>query len=451
MQRPSGSLIRAAVAALLVSGATACAPPTRRCGLVPCGQLQIIEPGDFAEPDLSQAKPTTAGGMLLRGGVSQHQRVRDFVQLHGIPDGIAIDDLDRRQIAHQIQLAHRQRNTVAIFEDGQLVRERPLTPLEAENIDPNRYAARVAEGLRLRARVMGVAAKMMRALPAEAAGKTPGRWRGFTRVDMSPTIARIFGLPAASRGVVIDWVDPEGPSRDVVAAGDYVIRIGDRELWTEGGLWDRERETLDLTVVRGGTERRIQVGSEVWSRDIAFLLLDLPAPLAFVTVPSPHRYGPADEVRLTTTMVRLLDDDGLAWVIGHEIAHLVWRAGPPPARSASDRAIDALLAAAWIPARLVPVAGAPFQLAIQSAQNRSSRDEERAVDELGLRYMAAAGFRPEAAPLAIERVEQAATSNVLLEFIGTHPSYPERAARLRTLATSLPPPADDRAPAPLAQ
>ena len=128
------------------------------------------------------------------------------------------------------------------------------------------------------------------------------------------------------------------------------------------------------------------------------------------------------------------DRDELAFVLGHEMAHVIRR-----------HAIDRLLKQKVLSAVTLvsPGRGALAswirQIGFQALERAYSRDEELEADELSLRLMRAAGFDPAGAIRALERLgalDRAPDPLGLGAYLSTHPPIQDRIARLRRVASS---------------
>jgi predicted Zn-dependent protease len=129
------------------------------------------------------------------------------------------------------------------------------------------------------------------------------------------------------------------------------------------------------------------------------------------------------------------NQDQLAAVIGHEIAHVI--AGHSGARVSNQMATSlgaaVVSAATGVGGDLIG-AGANMLLVLPN-----SRGDESESDILGMRYMAEAGFNPAAAVQLWQNMAAAAGGKAPAEFTSTHPSHDTRIRDLNAeLTRSMP-------------
>jgi predicted Zn-dependent protease len=123
------------------------------------------------------------------------------------------------------------------------------------------------------------------------------------------------------------------------------------------------------------------------------------------------------------------DKDQIAFVLAHEMAHVIRR-----------HAIERIVAnsAVSMAARAAPVSGALgvwlHTVGLQFLETAYSRDQELEADKLGVRLVMAAGYRPEASAELLTRLAElnkAADPAALGEYFSTHPSAEVRIASIR--------------------
>jgi predicted Zn-dependent protease len=147
---------------------------------------------------------------------------------------------------------------------------------------------------------------------------------------------------------------------------------------------------------------------------------------------------PGGKIAVYTGILPVAQDEaGLAAIMGHEMAHAV-------ARHGSQRLLRTNLAQTvmtgaqfsfsdmdWNQRRMIIAAlgaGAQFGVLLPF-----SRQHETEADEMGVLYMARAGYNPEAAIAFWERMQQASGGAQPPEFASTHPSGETRIAHLREI------------------
>ena len=136
------------------------------------------------------------------------------------------------------------------------------------------------------------------------------------------------------------------------------------------------------------------------------------------------------------------NDDQLAVVIGHEIAHVQLRHAQ--SRSRQTLAPRILIGAAQLPGEITDIgavktagaiAGAPIAI---GAVLPFGRKQESEADIVGFEYLTGAGFDPNAAPALWRNIEaHKENASEIPAFLSTHPSSEKRIERLEAAAAGV--------------
>ncbi len=125
--------------------------------------------------------------------------------------------------------------------------------------------------------------------------------------------------------------------------------------------------------------------------------------------------------------------DELAFVLGHEVAHVV-------RGHAWDRMLnEAVLRAASLATARVGQLGAWLQQqGLKLLGSAHSRDQEFEADELGLRLALAAGFAPEGALGLLQRIQRLSVTTLGIgQYLASHPPASERVAALQSVLRKM--------------
>ena len=167
---------------------------------------------------------------------------------------------------------------------------------------------------------------------------------------------------------------------------------------------------------------------EMPDADWEFVVFDVPEINAFAMA--------GGKVGVFSGLFKIIDnDDQLASVLGHEIAHVT--AKHVQERLSRELARDTFSTVGMIGLG-VGGAGALSVLAVQQAYGVSTgadlafdRDKEREADHIGLIYMSEAGYDPQEAVKVLEKLEvETGLLPDVPAFLTNHPSNPERIQRL---------------------
>jgi len=151
---------------------------------------------------------------------------------------------------------------------------------------------------------------------------------------------------------------------------------------------------------------------------------------------------PNGRIAIYTGILKLTKNiDGLAAVMGHEVAHATLRHGGKRMTTGQlSGATMAVLDAGLGMAEMDPnsrgmVMGAMGVVGQYAVTLPYSRDHETEADVMGIRYAIRAGFKPDEAPLLWERMAELGSGGP--EWMSTHPDSLARAAKLREMIPKI--------------
>lgn len=216
---------------------------------------------------------------------------------------------------------------------------------------------------------------------------------------------------------------------ETLGRNQFVIMDDSALVQASQTAWNQALQTQKVSNDRAMNERVRMVGTRVvqaaglQNRQWTYAVFDDETPNAFV-LPSGH-------MGVTTGLLRLArNDDQLATVIGHEVAHVVGRhaAERTSTSSLTQLALGALQSGAGDYGQAVGAfGGIGAQLGVLLP---FSRKHELEADRLGVDYMVRAGYRASES-IALWRTMAAAQNRASSpEFASTHPSDQTRIAAL---------------------
>jgi Zn-dependent protease with chaperone function len=233
---------------------------------------------------------------------------------------------------------------------------------------------------------------------------------GALIVDNSEDIARLFGLPAEDGCVVVGVVDSYIADLAGLKPGDLIRKIGDKEIKNSKQIaFENDKSTI-IIVERDGD----RLSFEVKPKEMSYVKVSLKQTGKI------NAYAKFTGIQFTSGMVHFVEnDDELAVIMGHEIAHLVSNHLP---KSISMAALCGLVGG---------LTGPFAPLTTQALYAPYSRVNEREADYLGLFYTHAAGYDIESGAVLWKRFALEIPKSRSKSFLRSHPASPERILRVR--------------------
>ncbi len=143
---------------------------------------------------------------------------------------------------------------------------------------------------------------------------------------------------------------------------------------------------------------------------------------------------PGGQVFITHALLARLTTEGqLAGVLGHEIGHVVGRHGAEhiAKQQLTEGLTGAVVISTYDPNDPNSARTAQMAMLIGSLVNmRFGRQDELESDEMGVQYMADAGYDPRAMIEVMKILQQASEGGAPPEFFSTHPNPENRIARI---------------------
>ncbi|MBK8176915.1 MAG: M48 family metallopeptidase [Rhodospirillales bacterium] len=209
-----------------------------------------------------------------------------------------------------------------------------------------------------------------------------------------------------------------------------LILVSDAEMTQAGAQAYKEALAKDGVSQDGALQQRVRaIGtrianvSGITGAQWQFTVIDDQSANAFAL--------PGGKVAVNTGLFKVAEnDDQLATVLGHEIAHVA-------AHHAAERVSQQMVQQGGLQALGVATGNAMIVQAVAAAATVAitlpySRTQESEADEIGLMFMARAGYDPRQA-IDLWQNMQRAGSGGTVEFLSTHPSPGSRIERLQAL------------------
>ena len=233
---------------------------------------------------------------------------------------------------------------------------------------------------------------------------------GALIADNSEDIARLFGLPVEDGCVVIGVVDNYIADLAGLKPGDLIREIGGKEIKDDEQIaFENDKSTI-IIVERDGD----RLSFEVEPKEMPYVRVRLKQTGKI------NAYAKFSGIQFTSGMVHFVEnDDELAVIMGHEIAHLVSKHLPKNIRMAALCGMVGGLTGPFAP------------LTTQALYAPYSRGNEREADYLGLFYAHTAGYNIESGAVLWKRFALEIPRSRSKSFLRSHPASPERILRVR--------------------
>lgn len=261
------------------------------------------------------------------------------------------------------------------------------TPEQRAQLD--RQVAFLRQALEAHIRVRRIGIRLLRAMKSQNPGAPS---LGYVLAPPTPVVTQLFNMPQGTQGMIVTYVDDDGPAAQTIFPGDVLIAVDGRPVTDVQSAYPADLRTgaHQLTLLRGGQRQDVTITAEQLALAVAFMAE--PADRAMLR-------SNENTVAVSTTMLSVLPDDAeLAAIIAHQLAHLI------------DR--DTVQPPGYSP------------------------DQERLADKLAVEFIGQAKFDPTALSHALDRLG-GMPPTVVSPFWTMHPSYTARSAEALSAAADL--------------
>lgn len=401
----------------------------------------LVTASDFPRSGGSPVALSSHGSRLLQGAIERWPRMSTLLAERGLPLAVSTDGEDlhmayispgvlytlgpRTALARRVACGRNMSTCPSYWLRSSELPALELAALEqaaSVSLLPTADGANhIRELVRRAVSLQRVSRRLALVLPSRdddsLTKSLPGKGWGFFFVPSTPASREALGVESMTPGLVVAWVDPDGPAAGALAAGDLLVGINGRRLIGLPGFDLSSLDRATFMVERGERSRSVYVEAEAWPRDVNFFMVEYASPNA----------GPSQQgVVVSSSLLDLLEDeDQLAVVLGHELAHLLLGHVPVPGHfpgpgytRATTRGISRRgNTTRWNAKRRRMAGKAGFAF---------DREAERRADLLGVDLAEAAGYRGSAFARVMQLLEESAGGRAHT-FLDHHPDYPQRA------------------------
>ncbi len=233
---------------------------------------------------------------------------------------------------------------------------------------------------------------------------------GALIVDNTEDIARFYKLPTEEGCVVIGIMDGSIADLAGIRQGDIIKEVDGKKIKDSGNVTFKAGKTSTVIVERAGA----RLSFSVKPKEISYVRIRLEQTSKI------NAYAKFTGIEFTSGMVHFVeDDDELAIIMGHELAHLTSKHLP---KNISMAALCGTLGGLTGPF-------APWTT--QALYAPYSRKNEREADYIGLIYAHNAGYDIEKGAVLWKRFALEIPKSRSKSFLRSHPASPERILRVR--------------------
>ncbi|HWP59878.1 MAG TPA: M48 family metallopeptidase [Candidatus Acidoferrales bacterium] len=241
---------------------------------------------------------------------------------------------------------------------------------------------------------------------------------------------KLLNLTASDAKVT--FLVPDSPAASAgLRPGDIITHVDGARVSFSDFVGQSPAEFANNTIARAG-DRTVPIKVERGGRTLDLQLRPRMAcryPVNLIYLDSPNAFSDGDSIGITTAMMRALrDDDELAFVLAHEIAHnVLGHVDRRKANAAVGALIGAIFDIGLAAGARIDTRGLGMRTGADAGAIAYSQEFELEADYLGLYLVAQAGFDITKASQVFRRMAMERPETMKRGLLATHPSTPERA------------------------
>lgn len=286
-------------------------------------------------------------------------------------------------------------------------------------------------------KLQNIGHRLMLAIPKEDINQPPQPLLGIMCLSVDKYLQKLYNL-TTDKAVVVVAVKEPSPAYDVgIKPGDVLLSINNIKI---NNLHQFANATSNLKI---GDRIQIEVLRNGQTLNFETKIASIPVNLPIVIIDLQEVNAATDGKAIFVTYGLLnfaKSDDEIAAVLGHELAHAV-RGHVKKAQGSQILTFLAALALGIAAETNAPGSGNAVMRGVGQIGDifsaRYSRDLEREADYFGTRFVYYAGYDVEACATVEERFAIEIPASMVKNFLSTHPSSPERVARIRKTIEEL--------------
>ena len=286
-------------------------------------------------------------------------------------------------------------------------------------------------------RLENIGNRLMLTIPKEDIKQKPQPFLGITCIQIDKYLERLYNLNI-KKGVVIIGVRERSPAQNIgLQPGDILvslnkIKINNINRFQALASKFKIGQPVEMEILRGNQNLALSTKIEQLPINLPIIMVDQ------------QEVNAATDGKLIVVTYGLVNfaksDDEIAAVLGHELAHAV-RGHVAKAQGGQILTLIAALALGIAAERNSPGSGQGVMRGVGQIGdifNASySRDLEREADYFGTKFVYYSGYDVNACTTVEERFAIEIPATMIEHYLSTHPSSPERVARVRKTIEEL--------------